>query len=68
MANGTNMPTEQVQPNIVARYVGNDTVTATIAVAPGLIGPWSYTTGIPNSRTDIVAPPAQYLAVAGWAA
>ena len=56
------------QPNIAARYVGNETINATIAVTPGPTGPWSYITGIPNSNLDIVAPPPAYLAVAGWAA
>ena len=68
MVEGTSLSDDQVKPNIVARYVGYETITATIAVAPGLNGPWSYTTGIPNSNLDIVAPPPQYLAVAGWAA
>ena len=69
MAEGNNAQlANQVQPNIAAQYVGNETVNATIAVTPGPIGPWSYITGIPNSRLDVVAPPPAYLAVAGWAA
>lgn len=66
MVEGTNIG--QPTPNIVARYVGNETINATIGVAPGPAGPWSYITGVTNSDLDVVAPPPAYLSVAGWAA
>ena len=69
MVQGTNEgAAAQSQPGIIARAVGIDTVLTVVGAAPGPTGPWSYTTGIPNTISDIVGPPPQYLAVAAWAA
>ena len=69
MVEGMNIGGEfQDKPGIIARPVGNDTVLTMVGAAPGPTGPWSYVTGIPNSDSDIPAPPPQYLAVAAWAA
>ena len=60
--------TDQLQPNIVARTLGEDSVITTIGVGPGQRGPWSIVTGIPNLEVDVVGPPPQYLSVVAWAA
>ena len=58
----------QPQPSIVARPVDQSTVLTLAGIGPGGRGPWPFVTGIPNGIGDIGGPPAQYLAVAGWAA
>ncbi len=60
--------TYQLQPNIVARPLGKETVITTIGVGPGQRGPWSLVTGSPNLEADMVAPSPQYLSVVAWAA
>jgi hypothetical protein len=60
--------TGQLQRNILARPVAGDAVQTVIGAGPGDRGPWSIITGIPNSDADMMGPPAQYLAVAAWAA
>jgi len=60
--------TDQLQRNIVARPLGQESVITTIGVVPGQRGPWSLVTGIPNLEADMVGPPAQYLSVVAWAA
>ena len=57
-----------VRPNIIARSNGKESVIATIATGPAPTGPFSYVTGIPNTVSDLVGPPPQYLSVAAWAA
>ena len=57
-----------VRPNIVARSNGKESVIATVAAGPAPTGPFSYVTGIPNTNSDLVGPPPQYLSVAAWAA
>ncbi len=59
---------DQIQPNITAQLIGNDSVLTVVGVAPGPTGPWPYITGIPNSNSDVPGPPPQYLSVAAWAA
>ena len=61
-------PESQPQPSIVARPVDPRTVLTRAGMGGGGRGPWPFVTGIPNSNADIAGPPAQYLAVAGWAA
>ena len=56
------------RPNITARSNGKESVIATIATGPAPTGPFSYVTGIPNTASDLVGPPPQYLSVAAWAA
>ena len=56
------------RPNITARSNGKESVIATIATGPAPTGPFSYVTGIPNTTSDLVGPPPQYLSVAAWAA
>lgn len=69
MVEGSNIEAvDQAQPNIVARSVGADTVLTVVGAGPGPTGPWSYITGIPNSKSDMIGPPPQYLSVAAWAA
>lgn len=58
----------QPQPSIVARPVDQSTVLTLAGIGPGGRGPWPFVTGIPNGQGDIDGPPAQYLAVAAWAA
>lgn len=60
--------TDQIQRNIVARPIGENTVLTVVGADPGQRGPWSFVTGIPNPGLDIAGPPAQYLSVAAWAA
>ena len=60
--------TDQLQPNIVARPLGKESVITAIGVEPGPRGPWSFVTGIPNLEVDMVAPSPQYLSVVAWAA
>ena len=55
-------------PNIVARSIGRESVITTVAIGPAPTGPFSYVTGIPNTGSDLVGPPPQYLSVAAWAA
>ena len=55
-------------PNIIARSNGKESVIATVAIGPAPTGPFSYVTGIPNTASDLVGPPPQYLSVAAWAA
>ena len=54
--------------NIIARSNGKESVIATVATGPAPTGPFSYVTGIPNTASDLVGPPPQYLSVAAWAA
>ena len=61
-------PESQPQPSIVARPVDPRTVLTLAGIGAGGRGPWPFVTGIPNGEGDISGPPAQYLAVAGWAA
>ena len=56
------------RPNITARSNGRESVIATIATGSAPTGPFSYVTGIPNTASDLVGPPPQYLSVAAWAA
>ena len=63
----TTMP-DQLQRNIVARTIGEQSVLTVIGSGPGQRGPWSFVTGIPNPSFDMVGPPPQYLSVAAWAA
>jgi hypothetical protein len=56
------------RPNIVARSTGKESVISTVAAGPAPTGPFSYVTGIPNTESDLIGPPPQYLAVAGWTA
>lgn len=58
----------QSQRTIVARHIGAYAVQTTIGAGLEQRGPWSFVTGIPNSHSDMVGPPPQYLAVAAWAA
>ena len=58
----------EAQPNIMARSIGKESVITTVAVGPAPTGPFSYVTGIPNTASDLVGPPPQYLSVAAWAA
>ena len=58
----------KTRPNIVARSIGQESVITTVAVGPAPTGPFSYVTGIPNTGSDLVGPPPQYLSVAAWAA
>lgn len=60
--------TSQMQPSILARPIGEDAVQTVIGAGPGDRGPWSIVTGIPNFHADLMGPPAEYLAVAAWAA
>ena len=59
---------DEARPNIVARSIGQESVITTVAVGPAPTGPFSYVTGIPNTGSDLVGPPPQYLSVAAWAA
>ena len=59
---------DQIQRNIVARPIGENTVLTVVGADPGQRGPWSFVTGIPNPGLNIAGPPAQYLSVAAWAA
>lgn len=69
MVEGTSTgKTDRNQPSIVARPIGNETVLTVVGAGPGPRGPWSYVTGIPNNRFDMLGPPPQYLSVAAWAA
>ena len=54
--------------SIFARPIGEGAVLTVIGAGAGQRGPWSFITGIPNLYLDVVGPPAQYLAVAAWAA
>ena len=58
----------QPRPSIVSRLVDRQTVVTLAGIGAGGRGPWPFVTGIPNGKGDIGGPPAQYLAVAGWAA
>jgi len=58
----------EARPSIVARSYGRESVITTVAAGPAPTGPFSYVTGIPSSDYDLIGPPPQYLAVAGWAA
>ncbi len=58
----------QLQRNIVARPIGEQSVLTVISAGPGQSGPWSFVAGIPNLDLDMVGPPPQYLSVAAWAA
>ena len=60
--------TDQIQPSIVARPIGKESVLTVIGAGPAPRGPWSFVTGIPNPSFDMVGPPPQYLSVAAWAA
>jgi hypothetical protein len=60
--------TDQLQRNIVARPIGEQSVFTVIGAGPGQRGPWSFVAGIPNLDLDMVGPPPQYLSVAAWAA
>lgn len=60
--------TDQMLPSIIARPVGKDSVLTVVGTGPGSRGPWSFITGIPNSDSDMIGPPPQYLSVAAWAA
>ena len=53
---------------IVSRPVGDNTVLTLVGAGDQGRGPWSFVTGIPNFRADMVGPPAPYLSVAAWAA
>ena len=59
---------DHVQPNIVARPVGRESVLTVVGAQANARGPWSFVSGIPNPRLDMVGPPPQYLSVAAWAA
>ena len=59
---------DQVQPNIIARPVGRESVLTVVGAQAGSRGPWSFVTGIPHPGLDILGPPPQYLSVAAWAA
>ncbi len=59
-------PAGPAQPGVIARPVGEDTVLT--LVAPVGRGPWPFITGIPNPEANLAGPPAEYLALAGWAA
>ena len=61
-------PESQPRPSIVSRPVDQRTVVTLTGIGAGGRGPWPFVTGIPNDKADIGGPPAQYLAVAGWAA
>lgn len=54
--------------SIVSRPVGGDTVLTLIGAGDNTRGPWPFVTGIPNLKSDLAGPPAQYLSVAAWAA
>jgi hypothetical protein len=60
--------TDQLQRNIVARPIGEQSVLTVIGAGLGQRGPWSFVAGIPNPDLDMVGPPPQYLSVAAWAA
>jgi hypothetical protein len=60
--------TDQLQRNIVARPIGEQSVLTVIGAGLGQRGPWSFVAGIPNLDLDMVGPPPQYLSVAAWAA
>jgi hypothetical protein len=60
--------TGQLQRNIIAQLIGEQSVLTVIGAGPGQRGPWSFVAGIPNLDLDMVGPPPQYLAVAAWAA
>ena len=69
MVEGTGIGmTDQNQPGIIARLVGKDAALTVVGAGPGPRGPWSFVTGIPNSGSDMVGPPPEYLLVAAWAA
>ncbi|PKB72393.1 MAG: hypothetical protein BZY87_00130 [SAR202 cluster bacterium Io17-Chloro-G6] len=69
MVEGTRMgKTGQDQPNIFARPIGTEAALTVVGAGPGPRGPWSIVTGIPNSNSDMLGPPPQYLSVAAWAA
>ena len=61
-------PESQPRPSIVSRLVDQHTTVTLAGIGAGGRGPWPFVTGIPNGESDIGGPPAQYLAVAGWAA
>lgn len=61
-------PESRPRPSIVSRLVDQRTVVTLAGIGAGGRGPWPFVTGIPNYKADIGGPPAQYLAVAGWAA
>ena len=58
----------QPRPSISSRLVDSRTAVTLAGIGAGGRGPWPFVTGIPNGKIDIGGPPAQYLAVAGWAA
>lgn len=60
--------TDQLQRNIVARPIGEQSVLTVIGAGSGQRGPWSIVTGVPHPNVDMVGPPPQYLSVAAWAA
>ena len=68
MTQANNANASQPQRSIISRPVGEDTVLTLIGAGAGSRGPWPFVTGIPNLSSDLSGPPAQYLAVAGWAA
>ncbi len=58
----------QPRPSIVSRLADQNTAVTLAGIGAGGRGPWTFVTGIPNGKADIGGLPAQYLAVAGWAA
>ena len=58
----------QPRPSIVSRLLDQHTAVTLAGIGTGGRGPCPFVTGIPNDKADIGGPPAQYLAVAGWAA
>ena len=58
----------QPRPSISSRLVDRQTAVTLAGIGAGGRGPWPFVTGIPDGRADIGGPPAQYLAMAGWAA
>ena len=58
----------ETRRSIVSRPVGDDTVLTLIGAGDNTRGPWPFVTGIPNLKTDLAGPPAQYLSVAALAA
>jgi hypothetical protein len=60
--------TGQLQRDIIAWPIGEQSVLTVIGAGLGQRGPWSFVAGIPNLDRDMVGPPPQYLSVAAWAA
>ena len=61
-------PESQPRPSIVSQLLDQRTAVTLAGIGAGDRGPWPFVTGIPNDKADLAGPPAQYLAVAGWAA